>query len=101
MTIEHAQDRIMLAAKYFVKKSKQDPEKGLDALKLQKLLYYAKAWGMVLKNNQLFPDQFQAWVHGPANPKVWQAFREFDFTAPHPEIVSMSFDEFNKDEKEV
>lgn len=101
MAPEQNSDKIMLAAKYFVKKSKEDPEKGLDALKLQKLLYYTKAWGMVLKNRQLFPDQFQAWVHGPANPKVWQAYREFDFAAPHPEIVAMSFDEFNKDEKEV
>jgi uncharacterized phage-associated protein len=94
-------DKIILAAEYFVKKNQEDI-KGLDALKLQKLLYYTKAWGLVFnKGEEIFPDDFQAWVHGPANPKVYQAFKGFDFSVTHPEIQQVNFDLFTKEEKEV
>ncbi len=94
-------DKIILAAKYFVKKNQED-SKGLDALKLQKLLYYTKAWGLVFnKGEEIFPDEFQAWIHGPANPKVYQTFKGFDFKAPHPEYADINFDTFSPKEKEV
>lgn len=94
-------DKIILAARYFVKKNQED-SRGLDALKLQKLLYYTKAWGLVFnEGDQIFPDEFQAWTHGPANPKVYQAFKGFDFNAPHPEYINMNFDIFSPKEKEA
>src|SRR3989344_3343478 len=92
-------DKIILAAEYFVKKNEED-KKGLNALKLQKLLYYAKAWGLVFNKKQIFPDEFQAWIHGPANPKVYQAFKGFDFTSPHPESAEINFDVFSAKERE-
>ena len=95
-------DKIIEVAEYFVKKSQEEPQKGLDALKLQKLLYYSKAWGMVLnKGEKIFPDEFQAWVHGPANPKVWRHFQAFNFSVKHPEIASKNFESFTAKEKEV
>ena len=36
----------------------------LTNLKLQKLLYYAQAWYLVLLNKPLFAEDFQAWAHG-------------------------------------
>ena len=101
-----AQDKIIEVAKYFIKRSqdefKTDPSRKLDALKLQKLLYYAKAWNLVLnKGERLFSDEFQAWVHGPANPKVWHHFQGFDFSVAHPEIAKERFEHITAKEKEV
>jgi uncharacterized phage-associated protein len=101
-----ATDKIIEVSRYFIKKSlgeaKNNPSKKLDALKLQKLLYYAKAWTLVLKKgHRLFPDDFQAWVHGPANPKVWKYFQGFDFLSEHPEIVKEKFEQITKEEKEI
>jgi len=101
-----SEDKIIEVAKYFIKKSqeesKDNPSKRLDALKLQKLLYYAKAWSLVLKKgHRIFPDDFQAWVHGPANPKVWHYFQGFNFSTQHPDITKNKFEQITDDEKEV
>lgn len=50
--------------------------------RLQKVLYYVKAWGLVY-----FPDEgvidepFEAWVHGPVCREVYSEFRSFGY---HP-----------------
>lgn len=44
-------------------------------LKLQKLVYYAQAWSLALNNKQLFPTDFEAWVHGPVIPGLYQTYR--------------------------
>ena len=100
------QDKIIEVAKYFIKRSQdevaKDPSRKLDPLKLQKLLYYAKAWNLVLnKGRKVFPDDFQAWVHGPANPKVWSYYQGFDFSAKHPEITEEQFEHITDEEKKV
>ncbi len=99
-------DKIIEVAEYFIKKSQDEvatnPSRKLDALKLQKLLYYAKAWDLVLnKGHKLFPDEFQAWVHGPANLKVWRHFQGFDFSITHPEIAQERFEHITDEEKKV
>jgi len=99
-------DKIIEVAKYFIKKSQDEfekkPSRKLDALKLQKLLYYAKAWNLVLnKGHKIFKDDFQAWVHGPANQKVWHYFQGFDFSVKHPEITQETFKHITNEEKKV
>lgn len=49
----------------------------LTNLKLQKLLYYAQAWHLALRNAPLFDEDFQAWVHGPVLPSQYLRFRSF------------------------
>ncbi len=51
----------------------------LSNLKLQKLLYYAQGWHLALKNSRLFRDQMQAWVHGPAIPRIYGRYKKFSF----------------------
>jgi len=46
-------------------------------LKLQKLLYYGQAWHLVLHDEPLFNEDFEAWVYGPVIPSVYRAFKEF------------------------
>lgn len=37
----------------------------MSTMKLQKLCYYAQAWSLVWDDQQLFPEEFQAWANGP------------------------------------
>ncbi|MBI5345541.1 MAG: SocA family protein [Chlamydiae bacterium] len=60
----------------------------LTNLKLQKLLYYAQAWYLVLQNKPLFTEDFQAWVHGPALPSQYQRFKNLEWR-PILEEVTM------------
>jgi uncharacterized phage-associated protein len=47
----------------------------LTNLKLQKLLYYAQAWFLATHSRELFPEDFQAWVHGPVLPSQYHRFK--------------------------
>ena len=46
-------------------------------LKLQKLVYYAQAWHLALHDAPLFPEDFEAWVHGPVIPELYQKYKPF------------------------
>lgn len=54
--------------------------------KLQKLLYYVYAWGLVFLNEtsddintKMFESNFQAWVHGPVDAEVYHRFSDYRF----------------------
>lgn len=47
--------------------------------KLQKLCYYAKAWYLALYDENIIEENFQAWVHGPVNPKLYSEFKDHGF----------------------
>ncbi len=95
--------KAILVAKYFIWKNQTEPQQtGLGKLKLQKLIYYAQAWNLVLNRGQkLFDEDIQAWVHGPAVPSVFQYFRNFDFSKPQTPIDEKTFDVFSKEEKDI
>jgi uncharacterized phage-associated protein len=57
-------------------------------LKLQKLLYYTQAWYLVLKNQPLFNEDFQAWVHGPVLPSQYRRFKKFEWRPILEEDIS-------------
>ena len=61
-------------ADYFIAFSHEhgDP---VSNLKLQKLLYYAQAWYLALYDQPLFDERIEAWVHGPAVPPVYGAYK--------------------------
>jgi len=50
--------------------------KGVDPLKLQKLLYYTKVWGLV-SGKAVVHEPFEKWAYGPVNPEVYQKFKSF------------------------
>lgn len=69
-------------------------------LKLQKLVYYAQAWHIALYDHPLFEEDFQAWVHGPVIPSLYQKYKFFGWqpisedVAPNlPENVVQFLDE--------
>ena len=46
--------------------------------KLQKLCYYYKAWGAALYAVDVLPcNQFQAWVHGPVCPELYDKYKDY------------------------
>lgn len=47
--------------------------------KLQKLCYYAQAWCYALKGYRLEDTEYQAWIHGPVSPPLWERFKSFGF----------------------
>ena len=59
-------------ADWFLSKEPMPPKK------LQKLCYYYKAWGLALYDEDFLPDsQFEAWVHGPVNPRLYRKYKSF------------------------
>lgn len=72
---------ILDVAKYFLAKVDHDAGDEMTHLKLQKLCYYAQAWHLALKGKPLFNAEFQAWMHGPVSPKLWDQYKEYKY---HP-----------------
>ena len=58
--------------------------------KMQKLMYYAYAWGLVFFNdsvgnlqNKLFDGEFEAWVQGPVDRQLYNQFAGFSYNPIH------------------
>lgn len=47
--------------------------------KLQKLCYYAKAWHLALYDENLIDEPFEAWVHGPVSPVLYDKYKDYDW----------------------
>jgi uncharacterized phage-associated protein len=61
-------------AKWFIAWAEAEREE-LSNLKLQKLLYYAQGHHLAEQHRALFPDQIQAWSHGPVVPEVYHEYK--------------------------
>lgn len=47
--------------------------------KLQKLCFYAKALYLAIYDENLVEENFEAWVHGAVNPKLYFKYKEYGF----------------------
>ncbi|NET71719.1 MAG: SocA family protein [Sphaerospermopsis sp. SIO1G2] len=63
----------------------------LSNLKLQKLVYYAQAWYLALYNQPLFPEDFEAWVHGPVIPDLYQEYKKFGWKPIFKDVKEPKF----------
>ena len=63
-------------AEYFIAVANTTGEL-ITNLKLQKLVYYAQAWHLAIYNQPLFREDFQAWVHGPVLPSLYNNYKRF------------------------
>lgn len=43
--------------------------------KLQKLVYYAQAWSLVWDDDELFPEEIEAWANGPVVRELYNQHR--------------------------
>lgn len=76
-------------AEYFILRS-NEAKKPITNKKLQKLLYYAQAWSLVLNKEKLFPEKIEAWVHGPAVRSVYVKYKEFGFNPIQKDVDPVS-----------
>lgn len=60
-------------ADWFLKKG------NMSQKKLQKMCYYAQAWCYALNGYRLMNSDFQAWIHGPVSPALYEKFRRFGY----------------------
>lgn len=67
-------------ANYFLSLADRE-KKPLTNKKLQKLLYYAQAWSLALRNRPIFKESIEAWIHGPVIPKAYHHYKKFGFGA--------------------
>lgn len=68
----------LLLSPYIIAKSNLAGD-GITNKKLQKLLYYVKAWGLVYFEDGIIDDEFEAWAHGPVCPTVYQEYKKYGF----------------------
>ena len=56
--------------------------------KLQKVCYYAVAWGWALMNKDIATNsEFQAWVHGPVSPTLYSTYKGIGWNLiPQPTV---------------
>lgn len=67
-TVENVCDYIILRL--------SEAQECVNMLKLQKLLYYCQAWNLAIHDEELFRDDFQAWIHGPVNRTIYDRFKD-------------------------
>ena len=67
-------------ANWFLYKESMTPKK------LQKLCYYAYSWFLYFNNDNLdniniflFNEDFEAWVHGPVNRKLYNKYKNYSY----------------------
>ncbi len=68
----------LAVADYFVWISNKEG-KPVTNKKLQKLIYYAQAWSLAIRDKKIFNDRIEAWVHGPAVRSVYVKYKKFGF----------------------
>lgn len=62
--------------------------------KLQKILYYIKAWGIVYFEKGVIDDDFEAWIHGPVCPSVYKQYRTFGYNPIKIDYKGLSSSQF-------
>lgn len=48
-------------------------------MKLQKLVFYTQAWHIAVFDQVIFEEDFQAWIHGPVLPSLYERYKSFQW----------------------
>lgn len=64
-------------ADWLVRYRAEDAGAPIDAMSLQKHLFYAQGFHLATAHEPLFPDEMQAWRNGPVVPAVYQRYKQF------------------------
>lgn len=63
-------------SRYVVNQFSAQSPAGITPMKLQKILYYIKAWTLVAKK-QLVQADFLHWIYGPVNKQVYDYYKKY------------------------
>lgn len=89
-------------AKWFLCAVDREAGDCITHLKLQKLLYYAQAWSLVLIDKPMFKEEIQAWMHGPVVPEVYDEYCKYGYNEiPKPDEYPMIDKEYEEVLEEV
>ena len=92
-------EKMLLTISYIFNKAVE-----VTPLALQKMLYYIQAIYMVLYDIELFPEDCEAWAHGPVFRDVYEVFKNFKYNPIDDirfAIFKNRFDELSDDERKV
>ena len=67
-------------ANAFIEKANARSIKDLTPMKLQKLVFYAHAWSLVMDNCPLVNDKVYAWPYGPVIESIYHEFKGYGST---------------------
>jgi len=86
--------------RYFIHLANKE-KKQITNKKLQKLVYYAQAWSLVLNDKKIFNDSIEAWVHGPAVRSLYVQYKNFGFNPIAEDVEEKAFVNIPKQAKEL
>ena len=92
-------EKMLLTISYIFNKAEE-----VTPLALQKMLYFIQGIYMVLFGKELFPEECEAWAHGPVFKDVYEVFKSFKYNPIDDTRFSMfqnRFNELSDDEKRV
>ena len=73
----HHPSRAMAVANWFLERSWREPDQPpCDQMKLYKLVFYAHGWFMGNCKSELFPEDVEAWPHGPVVRDLYLQFKD-------------------------
>lgn len=84
-------------ANYFLKIVDRESGSTITPLKLQKILYYAQGYHLAMFGTPLFDEEFEAWAHGPANPDIYDKYKDYKYgSIDEPDVEIPEIDEETK-----
>ena len=66
-------------AECFIFLSRPGTKQSVNHRKLQMLTYYSQALSFAIRNDFLFNEDFEAWVHSPMSPILYYEYKKFRF----------------------
>jgi uncharacterized phage-associated protein len=69
-------NKVFDVADYFLCLQDLDAEDFISNLKMQKLCYYAQGFSLALDGIRLFPNDIEAWQHGPVVPDLYHRYKD-------------------------
>jgi uncharacterized phage-associated protein len=93
----------------------KEKKSGISPMKMQKLIYFAHGWHLVIFNKPLIKERVEAWQFGPVIPGIYHEFKsygrgnitdyacDFNFTGDTITLGNLSFDtpKIDQDDKDV
>ncbi len=76
MTMAKTKSNALAIANFFIRKSLKE-NKPITQIKLQKLLYFAHGFYLVLNETPLVIEQIEAWHYGPVIPSIYHKFKKW------------------------
>ena len=76
----------------------------ITPLALQKLLYFCQGYSLALHGKPIFPEECEAWFHGPVYKEIYHLFKDFKYSPIEDEhfiILNNGKDSLNEKEKEI